>query len=136
MKTSPIRAGLGVNPPRCRSAKTNNSRTFVDGDGRGPWARRWRDLQALYADDLGGASSLSEFQSGLIATAATLRCELERLEGKLSLGEDINLDVFGRLAGHYRRIVETLGIERRKRDVTPTLDQYLAQRAREDEEAA
>jgi len=44
--------------------------------------------------------------------------------------------VFGRLAGHYRRIVETLGIERRKRDVTPTLDQYLAQKAREDEEAA
>jgi len=126
LETSPVRAGLGVNPPRCRSAKTNNSRTFVDGDGRGPWARRWRDLQALYADDLGGASSLSEFQSGLIATAATLRCELERLEGKLSLGEDLDLDVFGRLAGHYRRIVETLGIERRKRDVTPSVDDYVA----------
>ena len=120
-----------------RSAKTNGRRKFVDGDGRGPWARRWRDLQALYADDLssGSVSTLSEFQLGLIATAATLRCELERLEGKLSLGEDINLDVFGRLAGHYRRIVETLGIERRARDVTPDLQTYLGQ-ARNEEEAA
>ena len=132
METSPIRAGLRVSLPRCRSAKTNNSRTFVDGDGRGPWARRWRDLQALYADDLGGASTLSEFQLGLIATCATLRCELERLEGRLSVGEDINIDALGRVAGHYRRICETLGIERRKRDLTPpSLDDIIADEAAE-----
>jgi hypothetical protein len=109
----------------CRSRKTNNRRLFVDGDGRGPWARRWRDLQALYADDLGGASTLSEFQLGLVGTAATLRCELERIEGRLSLGEDVDLDQFGRLAGHYRRICETLGIERRKR-VLPSVEDYVA----------
>jgi hypothetical protein len=39
-------------PASSRSAKTNGRRKFVDGDGRGPWARRWRDLQALYADGL------------------------------------------------------------------------------------
>lgn len=108
-----------------RSAKTNGRRKFVDGDGRGPWARRWRDLQALYADDLGGAKALSEFQLGLLATAATLRCELERLEGCLSLGQPIDLDLFGRIAGHYRRCCETLGIERRKRDVTPSVAEYI-----------
>jgi hypothetical protein len=119
-----------------RSAKTNGSRRFVEGDGRGPWARRWRDLQELYADDLGGASTLSEFQCGLVGTAATLRCELERLEGRLSIGEAIDLDQFGRLAGHYRRICETLGIERRKRDLTPSLAEYLAQKRGDDEAAA
>jgi hypothetical protein len=107
-------------PPTARSARTNGRRLFVDGDGRGPWARRWRDLQALYADNLGGASALSEFQLGLVATAATLRCELERLEGRLSLGEAIDLELFSRTAGHYRRLCETLGIDRRKRDITPT----------------
>jgi hypothetical protein len=112
-------------PSRIRSAKTNGSRRFVDGDGRGPWARRWRDLEILYTDAQGGASALSEFQLGLTATAATLRCELERLEGRLSLGEDIDLDLFGRLAGHYRRIVATLGIERKTRSVTPTLAELL-----------
>ena len=115
--------------PCARSAKTNGRRSFVDGDGRGQWARRWRDLQVLYADDLGGPSVLSEFQLGLVGTAATLRCELERLEGQLSVGESIDLDLFGRIAGHYRRVCETLGIERRPRDVTPDLQTYLRKKA-------
>ena len=123
-------------PAASRSAKTNGRRLFVDGDGRGPWARRWRDLQVLYADDLGGEGSLSEFQLGLVGTAATLRCELERLEGQLSLGEPIDTDQYGRIAGHYRRVVETLGIERRTRDVTPTLSDIAAEIEREREEAA
>lgn len=111
-----------------RSAKTNRSRRFVDGDGRGPWARRWRDLQELYADDLGGASTLSEFQLGLVATAATMRCELERFEGLLSMGQAIDTDVYGRFAGHYRRICETLGIERKQRDVSvQTIDDIAAE---------
>jgi hypothetical protein len=66
-----------------------------------------------------------------------MRCELERLEGQLSLGEVIDTDMYGRIAGHYRRIVETLGIERRQVDVTPDRDEYLAQEtAREAAEAA
>jgi hypothetical protein len=124
-------------PAASRSARTNGRRLFVDGDGRGPWARRWRDLKALYADDLGGESSLSEFQNGLVGTAATLRCELERLEGQLSLGEPIDTDQYGRIAGHYRRVVETLGIERRARDVsTPTLEEIADEIAAEEEAAS
>jgi hypothetical protein len=46
------------------------------------------------------------------------------------MGEDIDLDLFGRLTGHYRRICETLGIERKKRDITPTLSEYLRQAER------
>ena len=95
--------------------------------GRGLWARRHRDLTQLYADDLG--RDLSEVQWGLIATAATLRCALERMEGQLSLGAEVDLDLFGRLTGHYRRIAETLGIERRAKDVTPDLQSYLASKA-------
>ena len=34
-------------------------------------------------------------------------------------------------AGHLRRILETLGIERKPRDVTPTLEQYLAEKERQ-----
>ena len=102
MKSGTVRANISAMPPDCRSAKTNGRRLFVDGDGRGPWARRWRDLQILYADDLGGASALSEFQLGLVGTAATLRCELEKLEGRLSIGEAIDLDVNQRIC---RRIL-------------------------------
>jgi hypothetical protein len=123
-------------PAASRSAKTNDRRQFLAGDGRSVWARRQRDLEVLYADDLGGASALSEFQLGLISTCATLRCELEKLEGRLSVGEPVDLDQFGRLVGHYRRCCETLGVERRKRDLTPTVDAYLAHVAADEEASA
>lgn len=106
--------------PTQRSRVTNGSAMFVAvGDGRGPWARRRRDLEALFADDMGGASNLTEFQLSLIATAATLRLELERKEGRMSTGEVVDVDAYARIAGHFRRICETLGIERRSKDITP-----------------
>jgi hypothetical protein len=39
-------------------------------------------------------------------------------------------------AGHYRRICETLGIERKPKDVTPTLDDIAREIAAEREAAA
>jgi hypothetical protein len=53
------------------------------------------------------------------------------MEGKLSRGETVDLDKFTRAASHLRRILETLGLQRRSRDVTPTLGEYLASRAQE-----
>ena len=111
---------------RNRSAVTNRKRLFVDGDGRSPWARRWRDLIELHAGDLGGIDVLSEAQFSLIKRAATIEVELELSEGRMSRSEEVDLDIFTRSVSHLRRILETLGIERRPRDITPTLSQYLA----------
>jgi hypothetical protein len=74
VKTNAISSTVASMPPSSRSAKTNGHRSFVDGDWRGLRARRWRDLDALYIDDLGGTSALSEFQLGL----ASLRCRCLR----------------------------------------------------------
>jgi hypothetical protein len=112
--------------PFVRSAVSNNKRLFVEGAGKSAWARRYRDLLELHADDLGGASMLSEAQHSLIRRVATLEIELERLEGRLSEGNDVDLEVYGRTASHLRRMLETLGIERAKRDVTPALSDYVA----------
>lgn len=125
MKSAADSALIAALPAASRSAKTNDRRAFLAGDGHSVWARRQRDLEVLYGDDLGGESTLSEFQLGLISTCATLRCELEKLEGRLSVGEAVDLDQFGRLVGHYRRVCETLGIERRARDISPTLSDIL-----------
>jgi hypothetical protein len=43
----------------------------------------------------------------------------------MSTGDDVDINLYARTAGHFRRIYETLGIERRKRDVTPSLHSYL-----------
>jgi hypothetical protein len=67
---------------------------------------------------LGGVDVLSAAQTSLIRRASAIELELEQMEGKLSLGEQVDLDVFTRSASHLRRLFETLGIERRARDVT------------------
>jgi hypothetical protein len=124
-------AATDARPPRTRSAVTNGRRLFVTGDGNSAWSRRYRDLIAGHVGDLGGDDLLSEAQRSLIKRASAIECELEQLEGKLSSGETIDLDAFTRAASHLRRILETLGIERRQRDVTPSLSRYIESRATE-----
>jgi hypothetical protein len=69
---------------------------------------------------------LSEAQLSLIKRASAITCELEQFEGRLSRGEEIDLDTYVRAIGHLRRLLETLGLQRVPRDVTPTLEAYAA----------
>jgi hypothetical protein len=105
-----------------RSAVTNGKRLFVEGDGNSAWTRRYRDLIAAHIADLGGASVLSEAQISLVKRATAIECELEQLEGRLSLGQTVDLDAFTRAASHLRRIFETLGLKRVPFDITPSAD--------------
>ena len=76
---------------------------------------------------------MSEARFALCKRAAGLECELEQMEGRMSLGEEVSLDEYGRAASHLRRILETLGLDRRARDVTldgVELDVFSPMRAR------
>jgi hypothetical protein len=140
--SSPSRIGGGKRrnvdaSKRKRSAVTNGSRAFIEGDGNSPWYRRCKDLTAAHIEDLGGPGMLSQAQISLCRRAAVLEVELERIEGQLSLGADADLDSYNRIAGGLRRLLEALGIERRARDVTPSLADIIARhRADEAREAA
>ena len=123
VKVAPGKAGVANRT--IRSAVTNGTRAYVLGDGNSPWARRQRDLIALHLADLGGEERLSENQLSLCRRAATLETELEMLEGQLSLGKVADLDLYNRLSGNLRRILESLGLERKSKDVTPSLGAYL-----------
>jgi hypothetical protein len=103
---------------RPRSAVTSGRKLFVTGDSNSAWARRFHDLVQGHISDLGGRSIVSEAKFALCKRAAGLECELEQLEGRMSQSEAINLDSYGRAASHLRRILETLGLERKARDVT------------------
>jgi hypothetical protein len=111
---------------RSRSAVTSGRRLFVMGDPNSAWSRRFHDLVQRHVADLGGRDVLSEAQLSLCKRAAALACELEQMEGRMSLGQQVDIDRFGRAASHLRRILEALGLERRARDVTPSLAEYLA----------
>src|SRR5262249_1333219 len=119
VETLGVRSDTKPLPRRQRSAVTNGRRLFVEGDGNSAWSRRYRDLVAGHGVDPGGSDVLSEAQISLIRRASTIELELEQLEGRLSRGEPVDLDVFTRSASHLRRIFETLGVERRAKDITP-----------------
>ncbi|WP_020187728.1 hypothetical protein [Methylopila sp. 73B] len=112
-----------------RTRVTNGTATIPGVDGRTLWARRLRDLLAIYASDLGGAENMTEAEKSLVRRAATLSVELELLEqrfaasGKGASAPD--LDLYGRMTNTLRRLLECTGLERRARDVTPSLAQYL-----------
>jgi hypothetical protein len=104
---------------RPRSAVTSGRKLFVQGDPNSAWARRYHDLVAGHISDLGGHEALSEAKLSLVRRASAIECELEQMEGRLSQGEKIDLDVFTRSASRLRRIFETLGIERQARTIVP-----------------
>jgi hypothetical protein len=114
-----------VRAKRPRSAVTSGRKAFIAGDPNSAWARRFHDLVHGHISDLGGRSILSEAQFALCKRAAGLECELEQMEGRMSLGEEVDLDAYGRGASHLRRILETLGLERKARDVTRGDDEGL-----------
>jgi hypothetical protein len=103
-----------------RSKVTNGRRVFaIGGDGRGAWTRRWKDLHEAHIEDIGGPDGLSEAQLSLCRRVAAIEVQLEQMEAKMSEGDvEVDMDQYGRLAGHLRRILETLGVERKARDIT------------------
>jgi hypothetical protein len=105
-------------PRRKSSAVSSGRRMFVHGDASSAWSRRYRDIVAGHVSDLGGRSALSEAEISLIKRVSTLELECEQFEGQLSMGQVIDLDLFQRMTNSLRRTLETLGIERKPRDVT------------------
>jgi hypothetical protein len=104
----------------------NGTALFAEGDGRSLWGRRYREIVAAHVADMGQpAEALSEAQRSLIRRASTFEIELERLEGRLSQGEAIDLDLYSRVSGQLRRVLETIGIQRVAKDVTPSLAELI-----------
>ena len=115
---SPHSASVTPRLATVRSKVTNGRRVFaVGGDGRGAWTRRWKDIVELHVADAGGRELMSEAMLSLCRRAATLEIQLEQLECCMSQGDDVDIEIYGRIASHLRRILETLGVERKARPV-------------------
>jgi hypothetical protein len=120
--------------PEARSRITNGSEVLPDVDGRSSWVRRFRDLLALHLGDLGGADIASEAEKAIARRAACLIVELEQMEQKFATqgqAEGGQLDQYQRVSNTLRRLLESLGLERRPRDVTLDLHTYVAGKAGE-----
>ena len=125
------RASVEQPKDRQRSRITNGSALLPGVDGRSAWVRRTKDVIAAHLSDVPDASAA---ERSIIRRAAVLTVELERLEAQFALAGEADaetLDLYGRVSGNLRRLLEAVGLQRRTRDVLPTLAQYLQHKPHE-----
>jgi hypothetical protein len=80
-------------------------------------------LVRAFTTDIGGDPT--EAQKQLIRRASSLSTWCEAQEVQLANGKDIEIGPLTTAANSLRRILQDIGLERKARDITPTLDSYL-----------
>jgi hypothetical protein len=122
-------AGSTTNHPRVAAGSRCRPGQLLPGiDGRSAWTRRARDLISAHLADLGGIDNTSAAERSLIRRAAVLTTELERMERQFALDEQASpndLETYQRCANSLRRLLEAVGLQRRARDVGPSLSDIL-----------
>jgi hypothetical protein len=108
-------------------------------DQRSAWARRLKDLIADHLSDLGGPEAVSHAESVIVRRAAMLTLQVELMEQRFAQNEAgeasaKQIETYQRTTNTLRRTLESLGLQRRQRDVTPTLSAYLRSRVEEADE--
>jgi hypothetical protein len=98
--------------------------------GQSAWNRSVRNTSAAMAQHLGG--DITEPERMIIRRVAVIEAELAEMELKIAHDrfhkievEEKFLDLYGRMANAQRRFLETVGLKRVPKDVTPTLSEYL-----------
>jgi hypothetical protein len=104
---------------------TNGKQLFLEGDARLKVSRRFRDVLASIAMDLGGADRLSEGRKQIAHSCAMLSVECEIMESAAVAGQPFDLDAYGQLTDRLGRAFQRLGLNRVMYDVTPDLGAYL-----------
>jgi glutathione S-transferase len=103
--------------------------TLADIDRR---TRAFQAAERLLGElivDLGGEARASAGEREIAQRAAVLGSLIEDIEARWLRGETIALGDYLAATNAQRRLLATLGLERRARDVTPSLDRYLARDA-------
>jgi len=111
-----------------RSAVSNGRDVLPNIDGRSVIARRYRDITSAILVDQGGADQCSESRKQLVRRFAAAAVLAEQLEAKLARGEAIDIAEHATLSSTLVRLAQRIGIDRRAKNITPTLADYLAAR--------
>lgn len=119
--------------PTTRSKISNGTKLLVGTDGRSVWARRFRDLYAAFIADAGGDDAVSEAERVILRRAAVLATELERIESNFAAhgqADAGDLDLYGKTSAVLSRLLEKVGLARRQKDITPSINEFLEAHAR------
>jgi len=105
---STIKTPIEGNISRNRSAISNGSWLLEGVDHRSALGRRYRDLCMNMADDMGGASILTEPQKAMIRQLAAVMVECEKLQSQIVRGEKVDHEVLVRLTNLHARLLDKL----------------------------
>ena len=102
-------------------------------DRRTNAARNALALRDAFLADLGGEDRASTGHRELAQRGAILGAMLEDQEARWLRGDGVELAEYCTLVNAQRRVLADIGLERRPRDITPNLADYLATKAGGDE---
>lgn len=111
---------------RPRSIAEMDRRTLEKLDRRSVEFQRYEAIRGALISDLGGEAAASTAQAQICDRAAFIAMQLETQQIASLAGEDIDLRAYGELVDRLRRNLESIGLERRARDITPSLEAYVA----------
>jgi len=112
-------------PPITNRTRVGTGAEILPGlDGRTGPARRYREIVADFVQHLGGEVTAAE--EAVIRRAAQLQLWCEDAEAAFARGEAFDITSFTTAANALRRLLADLGLQRRARDVTPDLRDYIA----------
>jgi hypothetical protein len=102
------------------------------GSGRTAWKRSVAQTSRAMTEHLGGADLISEPESLVIRRISVFEAEMRIMEEKINFDrqrgvpmDEKFIDLYSRLANAQRRLLETVGMKRVPRDVTPSLSEYV-----------
>jgi hypothetical protein len=104
----------------------NGSGLLSKVDGRTLWVRRFKEILADHLSDIPEATV---GERSIIRRASTLEVELEKMEvafASTNSATPADIDLYARCAANLRRLLESVGLKRRSKDVTPSLCEYLS----------
>ena len=118
----------GVAQPKPQAAtRMGTQGTVLEGvDMRTHGGRRFRELCADMVAHLAGEPTTPEFH--LIRRASALSVWCEKAEAAQANGEERDVASYTTVANTLRRLLSDLGLERRMRDATPRLADYIESR--------
>jgi hypothetical protein len=109
--------------PEGRSRVGNGKDVLSGVDGRSALVRRYKEVLAQLVSDMGG--DLSEAKEMIARRASTLAVWCEQAEASMANGNELDIGEFTTATNTLRRLLSDIGLERKARDVTPTLAKYI-----------
>ncbi|KSV76695.1 hypothetical protein N182_24800 [Sinorhizobium sp. GL2] len=117
------RAQIAKSKPQGRSRVGNGRALLANVDGRSVAVRRLKEILAQLVSDMGGDPS--EAQLIICRRASTLAVWCEQAEAGMANGKEIDISEFTTATNALRRLLTDIGLQRRAKDITPTLERYL-----------